>query len=370
MTSKSKKKRKANSSSINNTYRAKPKPYAPRVVSKTTNNKEQVTTTHPHWFFHLAKLWRQGLVILFTIIAWNIVATLLGFSPFPQSSPLVIFINLNPIVSLVIGGLLLVVSFAALLVRYLPEPQGVSKSWLLPRWVCSTLIPIISFSLFFLLLAAVLIRPVGCPPLICPTSQRILIFHPQSIHDDNLELYFIANQSSYYAIPNNPTHYTQGNLPMSIPALHTDGENSMLLYHLIVGLNSLQRGRFGMVIEEVNLVILKVAPLPHPLNVWSNTLYVHYENENQYRALYLGQQADAIITADYLRFQFGFVQLKPGETDQIDVHVVSRVEANIWFTVQVIYRIANESQLHTLRLPQQFEVMFANKSDWHLYQIR
>ena len=156
---------------------------------------------------------------------------------------------------------------------------------------------------------------------------------------------------------------------MSIGALHSDGKNSTSLYHLIIGLDSLQQGRFGMVIEEVNLVIQQVAPIPHPLNVWNYNTPVHYENENQYRALYLGQTTGAVIPTDYLRFQYGFVQLKPGETDQIDIHFISRIEANIWFSVQVVYRIDNESILHTLKLPQVFEIMFANKSDWHLYNL-
>jgi hypothetical protein len=321
----------------------------------------------------LAEALRQYLKTLIGSTLLLLFYTLVGLNSPATYPPLFAIIHQHETVSIIVIIFVTVYLVRVLLVGTKSEqeedkkPKQSQHQYLHPLLFLN----IISYtSSFFLLvvLLLLLIRPAGCPTAICPTPQRILVFHPQGIHDRNLEMYFIANQSTFYVIPGNPSQYTQSNLPQAIPALHTDGEKSLLFYNLSIGLNSLQQGHFGMIIEEVNLAILQVAPLPHPLNVWNDTSsYVHYENENQYRGIYLGQQAGAVIPTDYLRFQYGFVQLKPGEADQIDIHVISRIEANIWFTVQVVYRIDNESQLYTLRLPQQFEIMFANKSDWHLY---
>jgi len=157
---------------------------------------------------------------------------------------------------------------------------------------------------------------------------------------------------------------------MNIAALHTDGQNSMLLYHLVLGLNDLQQERFGIIIEEVDLVVQQVPPMLYPFNVWNTPSLTHYENDNQYRAVYTGQDAGAVLPAQYLRFQIGWVQLAPGEQDQIDVHIISQVEANVLFSVQVIYRVSDGRQLYLLKLPQVFEVMFADKSHWHLYRFQ
>jgi hypothetical protein len=125
-----------------------------------------------------------------------------------------------------------------------------------------------------------------------------------------------------------------------------------------------------LTIQEVDLIVQRIAPMPHPLNVWNETLLGDYENENQYQVFYGGQDTGATLTGKYLRFEHGVVHLKPRETDQIDVHLISQLEANIWFLVRVIYRVDNESQLHTLQLPQMFQVMFATESDWHLYRLQ
>jgi len=125
-----------------------------------------------------------------------------------------------------------------------------------------------------------------------------------------------------------------------------------------------------MTIEKVELVVQRVSPIPSPLKVWTNPSLINYENNNQYRAVYAGQEAGAILPTDYHRFRNGFVHLNPRETDQIDIHIVSRVEADMRFSVQVIYRVDNESQWHILSLPCLFEVVFADASDWRLYHLQ
>src|SRR5258708_21029528 len=218
------------------------------------------------------------------------------------------------------------------------------------------------------MLVLILIRPQWCPSILCPSQQIIRVFHQQGNHDDNLEVYFIATQSKSYAIPGDPAQYSQANLPTSIAAIPANGQNSMLSYHLILGLQNLrQEASFGLIIEEVNIVIQKVFPIPYPLNVWNSNLLNDYSNSNQYRGLYFGQDIGSLIPTNYLRFPNGFVHLNPGETDQIDLHIISRTEAGIGFYVQVIYRNDNEQRVYTLKLTQLFEIMFANTIDWYLY---
>ncbi len=323
----------------------------------------------------LAKVLREYLKTLIGSALLLLFFTLVGLNSPASYPPLFTIIHLHQTISIIVILLLALYLMRVLFVgtdskqkedgKKLDQSK---KKYVRPLLIMNVISNSGSILLLFMLVL-LLIRPWWCPSAICPTPQRILITHPQSIHDENLEVYFIEVQSAFYVIPGNPAHYKLSNLPMSISALHSDGQNSTLLYHLIIGLDSLQKERFGMVIEKVNLVIQQVAPIPHPLNVWNYTSPVHYENENHYRALYLGQETGAVISTNYLRFQYGFVQLKPGETDQIDIHIISRVEANIWFSVQVVYRINNESILHTLKLPQVFEIMFANKSDWHFYHL-
>ena len=127
-----------------------------------------------------------------------------------------------------------------------------------------------------------------------------------------------------------------------------------------------------MTIEKIELVVQEVSPIPHSLNVWNKLSLVDYENLDQYQAAYTGQEAGTMLPAKYLRFKNGFVHLNPGETNPIDIHLISRVEADIQFSVQVLYRVDNESRWHLLRLslPRPFEVVFADASNWRLYHLQ
>lgn len=218
--------------------------------------------------------------------------------------------------------------------------------------------------------------PTWCPSWICPTShlisKTIPLLHAEDVYDNKLEIYFKAIQSTSYVIPGDPAHYSLNNLPESIAVLPPDGHNSTLLYHLILGLQNLKQGRFGMTIEQIDLVIEHVSPVPQTLNVWKYTSPIDYGNNNQYQAFYAGQPNNAILLTDFLRYTpgNGFVRLSPGETDSIDIHIVSRLEATIQFSVQVIYRVDDELQAHWLRLPYLFEVIFANPSKLHLYHLQ
>jgi len=312
----------------------------------------------------LARTLRKYIITVIGNTLLLLFFTLVGLNSPASSSPLFTVIRQHEVIAILVITLLFAYLIRILFVTTEAEekedtqPARRKLQYIRPLFFLNLL----SYTSSVVLLVALLfllLRP-------SPAPQRISIFPPHSAHDANLEMTFIATQSTFYAITGNPSQY-KGDLPKTIPALRSDGETSLPLYSLIIGLNSLQQGRFGMIIEEVNLAVLHVAPLPHPLNVWQPPLYIDNGNDNQYRGIYLGQQVGTVIPTDYLRFPHGYVQLKPGGTDQIDIHLISQIEANIWFTIQIKYRLDNESRLRPLELTQQFEVMFANASDWQLY---
>ncbi len=342
-------------------------------------SRKYVSTELYRQFYRLAKVWRHQLWVVATIIEWSIVAALAGFSAWSPTAPVVVFFHQHLPEALAIGGIVLLFSFTSVIAKLWPAPQSNSQDWRTRHWMFSIAIPVfsaVSNTFFVLLLVVILIRPPWCPAAFCPAPQPLL--HSQGSHNDRLEMYFIAlqstPQSTWYVIPGDPTRYTLDQLPESIGVLSTDGQSSSPFYHLILGLQNLQEGRFGMTIEKVELVVQQVSPIPRPLNVWTEPLSTTYENANQYRAVYAGQEAGAILPTEYLRFKNGFVHLNPrgspGDTDSIDLHLVSRVEADIQFSVQVIYRVDNESQWHLLSLPRRFEVVFADASSWRLYHLQ
>jgi len=72
----------------------------------------------------------------------------------------------------------------------------------------------------------------------------------------------------------------------------------------------------------------------------------------------------------YLSRPDGHVQLIPGESDELDVQVMSQVTTDLHFQIQIIYRVVNESQDHVITLPNLFEVIFSNVSNWYPYHLK
>ena len=226
--------------------------------------------------------------------------------------------------------------------------------------------PIIGYVLFATLLIIVLLRPAWCPALLCPAPQFVPITNPQGIHDSNLEIYLTAIQSASYVISDNPARYSLSDLPVSISAVRIDRQTP---YQVVLGVHSLQRGRYGIIIEEVALLVEQIPLMPYPLNVWTHSLGLDYHS-NPYQVMYRGQVVGTTLAAIYVPLPNAHVQLAPGEADELDVHVVSGTLADLRFQLQVIYRVSNESQLHTLLLPKVFEVVFSDISNWHSYHIK
>lgn len=326
----------------------------------------------------LAKLWVKFLSGLFGALMTSVVFGLFGLNPLPQTIPLADLSRRYPLQAFVIGGTFTAIFIAALILSSWPEdpktedpktedPKNSRRTWHLSPWLFSAAISTISLSLFLALLATVLIRPSWCPSAICPPREPIT--NPNGIHDSNLEVYVITTQSTAFVIPGDPAQYSESTLPESIGAVRIDEKASPFLYRVVLGVHSLQQGQFGIVLEQVNLVIRQVPAMPRPLSVWIKGQAVTF-NTNPYQVVYRGQLAGHILPAVYLPSPFGGVELAPGEADQLNLQVSSRMLAALQFQVQITYRVTNESQRHTLTLPFNFEVVFSDASNWHAYRLQ
>jgi hypothetical protein len=201
---------------------------------------------------------------------------------------------------------------------------------------------------------------------LCPAPQ--LVVNPHGIHDANLEFYFTAFQSTYYEIPGDPTQYSLNNPPESIGAQRLD-EQAPPPYRVVLGVHSLQQGRFGILIQQVALLVVAVPRMPNPLQVWDAGAPLTYQSD-PFQVTYHGEQAGAQLPATLVSLPGGHVQLTPGEADTLDIQVDSQRDVDLQFRMQLTYRVFNETAYHTLTLPNLFEVVFSTASNWHLFQFQ
>jgi len=325
-----------------------------------------------------AKGWLQALAWLINLIVPTIIAILLGFSPLPTTIPLIGFVQQHPLPALLVGGVVTLITFFALFITYRPKPTDDKK----PQWqfanssrplIVVTTLSMMSTLVCLALLLVVLLRPAWCPSGLCPPPQ--VLTNPNGVHTADLELYpralertpFVI-QSTSFVIPGDPASYTERTIPNSIGAVNLDVKQ-IAPYRIMLGVRSLQQGRFGLVIEQVALVIVEVPPMPRPLNVWSTPPTVNY-NTNTYQVSYRGQNLQAVLPATYVTSPHGFLELVPGEADQFNVQISSRFPADVKFKVQVTYRVSNESQMTVLTFPHVYEVVFSDNSNWHEFEFQ
>lgn len=338
------------------------------AASTTTTSVSKANASFYLQVRSLAKLWVKFLSGLFGTLMTTVIFGLFGLNSLPQTVPLVDLSRRYPLQAFVIGGAFTAIFIAALILSARPEdPNNSRRTWHPSPWLFSAAISTISLSLFLALLGTVLIRPSWCPSAICPPREPIT--NPNGIHDSNLEVYVITTQSTAFVIPGDPVQYSESNLPESIGAARIDEKASPFVYRVVLGVHSLQQGRFGIVLEQVDLVIKQVPPMPRPLNMWVKGQPVTF-NTNLYQVVYQGQLAGHTLPAVYLPSPFGGVELAPGEADQLNLQVSSRMLADLHFQVQITYRVTNESQRHSLTLPFNFEVVFSDASNWHMYRLQ
>lgn len=304
--------------------------------------------------------------ILVQTLAGAVLGIVFGFNSLPSSVPIIALLRTRPPLALaIIVVSLLLVIFSPLLSIGAPSagPAGAESS---KRVLAATGISLMSTALFVGLLSLVVIRPSWCPAAICPAPQRILVTHPDGVHDSNLELYFTAVQSSAYALPADPQQQSTKVTP-SVSAALVDP--SFPAYRAVVGVHSLQQGTvFGLVVEQVALVVDDASPAPQPLSAWVQGAPRDYHSE-PFLATYHGEHAGGLLSATYVPVPTGHVQLVPGESDELDIQVSAKVATSLRFRVQVTYRVANEGTLHVLTLPHPFAVTFATADSWRPFMV-
>lgn len=321
----------------------------------------------------LAKAWVRGVAAVAATIFLGIISILVGLNTWANSVPLVNLVRQYPLASIVAVAALVLVSVVALVIAAGPPPAqegqepDLRTARYTPRLVVATVLSTLSTVSLVVVVVLVLSRPSWCPTAICPLSLPLT--NPHGTHDTNLEIYFTALQSSWYAMPGDPAQYSLRNLPTTVSAVRLDPQVPSLPYRVVLGVHSLQQGQFGMFIERVAVVIQGLPPMPYPLSVWAAGSALNYHT-NPYLVVYSGEPAGTALSAAYVPLPGALVQLAPGEADELDVQVDSHVVADLQFRVQVTYRVTNEEHVHTLTLPQVFEVAFSNASNWHPYEIQ
>jgi hypothetical protein len=294
--------------------------------------------------------------------------------PIAGASPLLDLIHRYPIATLVVTGLLALATLSSVILLRAnaqankPVPEELEASmrtgWRGPRQGIALATSSTSALTLFALLAITLARPSWCPTALCPPPQIVT----RGIHDDNLEIYLTGVQAPAYTIPGDPARYGLGNLPDGVGAVRLD-QQSTAPFELVIGIHSLQTGRYGLVIERVALLVQSVPTLPDPLNVWQKGAPLEYHGK-RFQATYLSEEAGQRLTAARAPDPNQNVQLQPGESDEIDLLLISRALVDMRFQVQVTYRANDAEDLRTLTLPQVFEVAFSNATDWHLYTLQ
>ncbi len=301
------------------------------------------------------------------------ISVTLGFSNLPSSIPLLTLLRTHPPLGIGLVALLLALLIFAPLFsgggggsdgpREESASRGISRGL-----IGATAVSTITAMLFVSLLATVVIRPSWCPTAICPAP--ILITNPLGIHDSNLEIFYTATQSSTYVIPGDVTQYSlgQNNLPRGTGAVRID--ETYPPYRAVIGVHSLQRDpSAGLIIQQVIVVIDSVATPPNPLAIWNQGTTNNFSS-NPYHATYRGEPAGSQLIAFSDNDPPTYVDLRAGESDEIDVQLLSTVQAAIAFHIEVVYTVKGDATLHTLDLQKhEFFLDFGAAGDWHVYQI-
>src|SRR6266568_2037897 len=328
-------------------------------------DKKRIKRILYHSLLRFAKWWMHLFSLIVTAIFLGIVGITVGINTFAPP-PLVHIVNLYPTGSIVIAAGFVVVTLIALFFSVRSKQKKEAEEPIL-KFDWPTVVTIATPIVSVIFLLVILIQPPWCPAKLCPAPK--LVTNPQGVHDSNLEVYFTTIQSVSFAIPGNPAQYTLNNLPKSTGAVLLGRQESHTLYKVVLGVHSVQQGRFGLFIEQVAIVIKQVPVIPSPLNIWTVGDVLEY-NSNPYEVLYLGQGAGDTLPASNVKPPYAHQQLAPGESDELDLQIVSVRAVDLRFSVQITYRVTDEHQSYTLTLPKIFEVIFSNASNWHPFSLQ
>lgn len=315
----------------------------------------------------------NGIVWTVQVCVGAIITILLGFNQPASHIPILEFIERQKLLVLVVLCVVVLLILGTLVVFLTLDKLRRPMDARLKAMGAVTSVSTLSCLLCLSLLGITLGRPSWCPASLCPAPKVITkpITTTQGSHDANLDVYFISYQSATYAIPGNPQkpdYIPSSGDPRSIGVMQLNPAATATPYTIAIGLHSLYTGRYSILIDKVMLLVTKVNAAPDPLKVYPVVLLTTYNTTNPSRFVYQGQQAHQTIPDTYSTSLFPRVELTSGEPDQIDAAIESRIPVDLYFRIQVTYHIATQGQ-HILILPQVFEVVFSNLSNWQRYQL-
>ncbi len=197
----------------------------------------------------------------------------------------------------------------------------------------------------------------------CPSSQPSTNQQsPQNVgevQDQNLSMTLVDVVSPSFVLSNDSQSQTTNNTsPKSISAVSL-AKNTSTYDKIIVDVKNMRAAGVDILINYIALKLLSIPAVPRPLKVWTpgvSTTYIAYP----YPVTYKGQTPGQLLYAEPPQN----VILKPGETDQLSIQVISTVTAYLQFQVQISYQIANAATAPPLTLPQTFQVVFSDASNW------
>jgi hypothetical protein len=235
--------------------------------------------------------------------------------------------------------------------------------------LAATAVSTVTAVLFVALLGTVILRPSWCPTQICPGP----LTNPNGNNDGTLEITYATTEKLFSQIPGEVTNYSSPNLPQSVSAERIDpagGDAYSQPYRAVVGVDSLQtRPGASLIIEQVNVVIDKVIPLPEPLNVWTSGGPIISYTHNPYGAIYRAEPGVRIIAYSQ-NHPPTYTYLGEGQRDELDIQVTSTVPVELRFHIEVIYDVPGGPALRMLSLTKhEFEVAFSDASNWHVYTV-
>ena len=334
----------------------------------------------PAWLGDLSRRWTSLVgTVAGALLTW-IVGTLAGVQPIPGTVPIFNLVHDRPAAVLLVGSVVFFLTVAAWFAAHQPEGSPprttLGSRWYQVRPVHPTLVAgviavaTLSTSTSVAVVAVVLGRPAWCPSELCPSVP--------GPHDQFLAADFNAFESAAYVLTGDLRSYTIANLPdgnrrdaIAAQRVLAGGDSAEADdgYHLSLKVTSLQRGRLGMVIGGVAVVVESARPPPDQLRVLLAGAPLQYRL-NPYRGLYDGQARGDVIVAPYAgQVRLGYVQLRPGESDELSLQIQSSRLVDLRFRVRVLYRPVTEDSYRTLELPYVFEVVFSDQLNWQQFQF-
>ncbi|MFL5589884.1 MAG: DUF4062 domain-containing protein [Ktedonobacteraceae bacterium] len=211
----------------------------------------------------------------------------------------------------------------------------------------------------------------ACSAAFCHPSQQSpnqqLTPNTGEVQDQNLSVRLINVVSPSFVLPDDPNRYSGRNpLPMSICAVLI-AKNTSIPYKIIVDVQNLLHEHDYILIEDVALKILATPELPGPINVWTQGTSTTYNVAYPYPVPYDGQTFGQFLHA----LPSQKVSLKPRESDPLSIQVSSKLMVSLHFQVQISYETTNPyTGIHTLTLPQIFQVVFLKVPYWHEYILQ